>query len=152
MKRLIPFILCFLIIAGGIALWKYSGTDSAVNAQKEVVEQGYFYEGTTWMTPDAYNVLKESLALRDYSLQTSKDLVVLPEIRDGELRVRYHFFTVELYEELNKTKDFPSLYNLGFSMSTSVLPVLFIVGLIILAISVLPLGKDDLPSDKEVKK
>lgn len=140
MKTFLRFLFAFLIIAGGVSFWKLSGTDNAVTAQKEVVTSGYYYNGETWMNPNSYDELKQSLALRDPSLQTSSDLDVLPETRDGRLLIKYSFFTTQDFEGLNRTRDFPSWFNQGAAFSTGVIPILFFATLLIWAISILPLG------------
>ncbi|MFA5299092.1 MAG: hypothetical protein WC389_12870 [Lutibacter sp.] len=131
-------IFAALVIVGCVALWKFGGVDDAVKAQSEVKDKGYYYFGETWMSVENFNELESSLAKRDSSLQTRTDLVVLPEVNDsGELKIRYEFFSIENYEGLNKTRDFPVGFAAGFAISTGVAPILFFVVAMIWAFSIL---------------
>ena len=128
-------IFCFLILAGGMAIWKFMGADTAITAQNEIREKGYYYSGEVWMTPEDYQSLKQSLALRDYSLQTSSDLVILPDVRDGKLSIEYSFFSVENYEGLDRTREFPSKFKFGFNTIPILAPILFFIVLFVFAMS-----------------
>ena len=148
MKKIIPYILVLVIICGGVAFWKYSGVGEAVTAQKEIQESGLYYKGETWMSAESFKELKQSLSEHDPSLQTSSDLEILPETRgDDNLLIKYSFLSVKIYNGLDGTHDLPSSIKGGLAISTDVMPMLFVVGLLILAMRLLPLDKSN--SQKE---
>lgn len=140
MKRVIRFILAIVVLVGGVALWEYSGAASAITAQNEVRENGFYYNGETWKSPESFQELKQLLAKRDPSLHTSSDLMILPETRGSDLRIKYSFFSVEIYEGLSRTRDFPPAIKTGFAVIPTVGPVLFFLVLIGLAVAVSPWG------------
>ncbi len=138
MKNIWPIIVASLIIFGGVALWKYSGTDSAVRAQNEIREKGFYYNGEAWVSPKAYEKLKQSLSTRDPSIQTSNDLGILPKTdKEGNLLIKYSFFSTSTYENLSKTRDFPTKFKVGFSIIPTVGSILFFMVLIIWAMEIL---------------
>lgn len=140
-KKILSIIFAVLIIFGGVASWKYSGADAAVKAQNEIMEKGLYYNGDAWMSSEAFNALKLSLSTRNSSIRTSNDLEILPESNsNGELHVKYNFFSVEVYSGLNGTADFPPSFELGLSVASTILPVLFFAFPLIWAFFVLMRG------------
>jgi hypothetical protein len=141
LRRFLPFALAAVIIFGGVAFWKYSGADAAVKAQDEIRKTGLYYSGETWMSPEDFSALKQSLSTRDSSLKTLSDLEILPEVNEkGMLHIKYSFFSVENYSELNGSRDFPPAFRFGFSFIPTVFPVLVFTGLLAWAFVVLMRG------------
>ncbi len=124
------FFAC-LVIIGGVVFIKYSGVDNAINAQNDVGKSGYYYSGETWLTTEQYNDLKESLAQRDYSIQTGSDLLILPEIQDNKLHIKYSFFSTKDYSNFGLTiTEKPSWFNRGLVLANVayiMIPIVIII-------------------------
>ena len=114
-KKIMYGLLSLLVLVVALFLWTATGIAQAVGAQTDISRNGLYYEGEIWLTPSAHQELKGDLDLRNTSLHTSADLVVIPEIKDGKILVRYSFFSSEKYPYL-KTAPFPESCELGFTL------------------------------------
>ena len=153
-RWIIPYIGAFAIFTVGVLFWSALGAGSAVTAQNEIRDNGFYYNGEAWMTPESFKELKQSLSERDYSIQTSSDLEVLPEIRgDGSLLIKYSFFSIEIYENLNRTRDFPQGFKQGFAIIPTVVPILFFAFLIMwAAMNILPIYNNPTSSSDGIEE
>jgi hypothetical protein len=124
-KSIVPLLGLIVIMVGLSLFMKYSGVTEAHYAQNEIAENGYYYNGDTWLTTQEYDELKLSLATRDSSLQTRSDLIILPKIQGDKLHIQYSFFSIEDYGGLNKTKDMPTWFNMGLSAANIVYILMF---------------------------
>jgi hypothetical protein len=120
MKRTILFlILTLAVMVGGVEYYQWAFAPS-VNAQQAIVSHGWEYKGTATLSQGDYNNLKSDLSLRDSSLQTPTDLVIIGATSIGELVISYDFYSVNNYPNLNRQK--PSS---GFGEGSSLVPPLF---------------------------
>jgi hypothetical protein len=111
-------------MVGGILFYKWAFAP-AVNAQQAIVNHGWEYKGTATLSQSDYNSLKSDLALRDLSLQTSTDLVIVGATSTGELVITYDFYSINNYPNLSRQKPSGS-----FGTGSSIVPVLYFTFLI----------------------
>jgi hypothetical protein len=128
MKTAITLVMVMVAIFGGIAFFKYSGAADAAAKNKEIYDKGMEYVGTSTITQEQYNQLKQDLGTENINLS---DIVVNQIYANGKVNITYDFYSLIPYEYLQSQKPPSSL-----SWGTNALMISFVLLLVVMGLRI----------------